>query len=337
VSVKGTLGPLTETPDLKNFDFLVSIGKVALSVTGSAVGGNLDMTANAPLIKTADLPVTLPLKKPVEVKDLQLTADMKGKEAHLSNLSLQVFNGQVKSQGGVTLGTAPLPFNGKVSVKGLQLGPVMEAVGTDKVSVSGTAATDLALQGRGFRKADLTQALEGTGHMEIKDAKLEGINLLQEAMALLKVVGISQDNVKATVFSTIDGDIHIQQGVIKIQRLVADSHDYQTTATGTLGFDKTLNLKANLNLSDTLSQKIASLSPAARLVFTKGRMTIPLLISGTAQSPSFSLDTKAIGGRVQEQVKEKATEAIGDALKGKTSPRDLKQKGEGLLKDFLGR
>lgn len=413
VGLKGTFGPLVETPDIKNFDFLLSVGKVAVTLTGSAVGGNLDVTAKAPVISTADLPiktpltkpvvikdllvkahavyppkpgvppleiaevqdlglvvalgastiqvkgtvlgghaqvtansavintndlpVDVPLKKPVELKDFQLAADMKDKDAHLSNLSVQVFDGQITSQGGATLGTAPMPFNGKVSVKGLQLGPLLEAVGTDKVSVSGSAATELAVQGRGFTMPELTKALEGTGHFLIKDAKLEGINLLQEAMGLMKVAGIPPEIVTAKAFASVEGDMRIQEGVIQVQRLIADSHDYQAMATGTVGFDKTLNLKANLNMSEGLSKKIADMSPAARIAFSKGRMTIPLIITGTAQAPSYSLDAKAIGGKVQEQVKEKLQETLDDALKGKKSPKDLQKQGQDLLKDFLGR
>jgi AsmA protein len=330
VAVKGTFGPLGETPDLKQFDFLVSVGKVAVSVTGSAVAGSLNVTAKAPEINTEDIPITLPLRKPVVVKDFQLAADAKGKDARISQLSLQVFEGLITSQGGVTLETGPLPFNGKLSVQGLQLGPLLDAVGTDKVSVSGTAAMDLGVQGRGFKPAELTQALEGSGHFAVKEATLEGVNPLQEALALLKVAGLSPDNLKTTIFSIVEGDVRIQQGVIHVQRLLADSRDYQALTTGTVGFDRTLNLKTTLNLSEALSGKIAALSPGAKLVFAKGRMTIPLLIKGTTQAPAFSLDAKAIGGRVQEQVREKVEETVGDVLKGKRRPQDLK------LKDFLG-
>lgn len=414
LGVNGTFGPLTETADLKNFDFLLKVGKnIGVTLTGSAVGGQLDMTASSPRINTADLPVAtpltkpveirdlhltahatyppkqgtppleladvkdlgltvalgnssihvkgvvlgghakvnadassinsddvplaLPLKKAVEVKDLQLTADVQGHDARLSNLSFQVFNGQIKSQGTATMGAKPLPFTGKVSVQGLQLGPALEAVSTGKVTVSGTADTNLAIQGRGFTKEDLRRALEGTGHLEIKDGKIEGINLLQEALALLQAVGVSQDNLKATVFSIIESDFSIQQGLLRVQRLVADSHDYQTTAMGTVGFDKTLNLKATMNLSEALSRKIGGAAPAARLAFAKGRLAIPMTITGTAQAPSFTLDTRAMGGRVQEQVKEKVQDAVADVLKGKSSPKDMQKQGEELLKGLFGR
>ena len=336
VKVDGTFGPLKETSDIEALDFTIALGKTNLAVKGSAVGGDAKLTLTSQAINTADLPVTLPLKKPVEVKDLQAMAEVKGQQARLNNLSFQVFNGLVKAQGGLTLGTPAAPFDGKVTIQGLQLGPVLEAVGTDKVSVSGTAATELALQGRGFSMPELTQALEGTGHMTIKDGKLEGINLMEEALTLLKVAGITQDHGKATAFSTIEGDVAIKQGVINLQRLLMDSHDFQATALGTIRFDQTLNVKANLNLPEGLSNQIAGKSPVAKLAMTGGRITVPLIITGTAQAPAYSLDAKAVGAKVQEQVTDKAKEAVGELLQGK-KPRDVLKEGEQTLKQLFGR
>ena len=91
-----------------------------------------------------------------------------------------------------------------------------------------------------------------------------------------------------------------------------------------------------LNLSQALSQKLTGSSPAARLALAGGRLNVPLLITGTAQAPSYGLDSKALTGKVQEQVKEKVKEAIGDLLKGSTKPEDLKRKGQDLLKGLLG-
>jgi AsmA protein len=62
---------------------------------------------------------------------------------------------------------------------------------------------------------------------------------------------------------------------------------------------------------------------------------VPLLITGTAQAPSYGLDSKALTGKVQEQVKEKVIEAMGDLLKGSTKLDDLKQEGQDLSKGLF--
>lgn len=326
-----------ELADVTTFGCKVQMGKSALDVKGTVLGGHAKMILTSPLINTADLPVDTTFKKPVDLKNLEVNADVKGQEARLSNLSFQIFNGEVKAQGATSLGSAVPPFNGRITIQGTQLGPALEALRPDsKLSVSGTTAADIAVAGRGFSMPDLTKALEGPGHLEVKDGRIEGVNLMGEAVALLKVAGVSLDQAKATVFSIIETDFMIKQGIVNIQRLLADSHDFQATGNGTVGFDQTLNLAVNMNLTPGLSQKIAGSSPVVKVALKDGRLRLPLLITGTTQNPSYALDTKALTGKIQEQVQEKAKGAVEGLLRGTTKPSDLKKEGEDLLKGILG-
>jgi AsmA protein len=337
VRLDGTLGPLKESEDIDAINLLLALGKTNFTITGKTVGRDASVNISAPAINTANLPVALPLQKPVEVNNLQIAAEVKGQDAILHNASFQLFDGQVTAQGKVTSGSEAPPFTGKTTIQGIQLGPALNALATTQVSVSGTAGGDLALQGRGFSMPDLTKSLEGAGHVAVKDGKIEGVNMLQEAISLLKVVGISLDDAKATAFSTIETDIAIKQGIIHVQRLLMDSHDFQATGGGTVGFDQTLNLIVNLNLSQDLSQKIAASSSVAKLALKEGRLSLPLLITGTAQAPSYGLDMKSLTGKAQEQVRKKLEETASGLLKGTTKPEDVKQQGQELLKELLGR
>ncbi len=337
VTVDGTFGPLKETADIDAINLRLGLGKTAFTITGKTAGQNATVNMSSPLINTANLPMALPLNKPVDITDLKITAEVKGQEAKLNSLSFQLFDGQVKGQGKLIAGSDAPPFTGTVIIQGLQLGPALDAVAATPVSISGTAGADLALQGRGFSMPDLTKALEGTGHVAVKDGKIEGVNLLQEAVSILNVAGISLDNAKATAFSTIEADLAIKQGNINVQRLLMDSHDFQATGGGIIGFDQTLNLTMNLNLSQDLSQKIASASPVAKLAMKEGRLSLPLIIAGTVQAPSYGLDMKGMTGKVQEQVQKRVEEAVSGLLKGTTRPQDLKQQGQDLLKGLLGR
>ncbi len=333
---KEGVAPL-ELAEIPNLGLTVALGSSRVEVKGSVLGGLAKITANSKLVNTADLPVALPLKKPVEIKDLQAAAEMKGQEARLTNLTLQIFGGFLRTQGTLGLGTAAPPFSSTLSLQGLQIGPALQAVGTEQVSMSGTANAELAVTGRGFTQPDLVKALAGTGHVAVREGTIEGINLLQQASVLLKVVGVSLENVKATAFSTIESDFAIKQGLVGVQRLLMDSHDFQATGGGTIGLDQSLNMKLNLHLSQALSQKIAAGSPIARVALTGGRLSLPLIITGSLKAPSYGLDTKMFAGKVQDQVKEKVKGAVGDLLKGNAKPEDLKQQGKDLLKGLFGR
>lgn len=337
VKLDGTFGPLRETMDIEAINFQLGVGKTDFTITGKAAGNDAIINISSPVINTANLPVALPLKKPVEIKDLQIAAEVIGQEAKLKSLSFHLFDGEVKGQGKLIAGSEVPPFKGAVTIQGLQLGPALNAVAETPVSISGTAGADLSLQGRGFSMPDLTKALEGSGHLGVKDGKIEGVNLLQEVVSALKVAGISLDGAKATAFSTIETDLAIKQGMINVQRLLMDSHDFQATGGGTIGFDQKLNLVVNLNLSQEMSQKIAAASPAVKIAMKDGRLSFPLTITGMAQAPSYGVDVKWLTGKVQEQVKKKVEEAVGGLFKGTTKPEDLQKEGKELLKGLFGR
>ena len=334
VTLDGTFGPLKETADIDAINFQLGLGGTELTVTGKTVGQNAVVNISSPAINTADLPMTLPLNKPVDIKNLKIAAEVKGQQAKLNSLSCELFEGQVQGQGKMTAGSVAPPFDGTVTVQGLQIGPALNAVAATPLSISGVARADLALHGRGFSMPDLSRDLEGTGHLAVKDGKIEGVNLIQEALAILKVVCIPVDDPNATAFSTIETDLAVKQGIINVQRLLMDSHDFQASGGGTIGFDQKLNLSLRLNLSQELSQKLAGLSPAVKVAMKEGRVSLPLIITGTTQAPSYGLDImKGMAGNVQKQMEE----AVGGLFKGTVKPQDLKQQGQDLLKGLLGR
>ena len=337
VKLNGTFGPLKESTDIDAINLQLALGKTDFTITGKIVGRNASLNVNAPVINTANLPVALPLLQPIDIKNLQIAATIQGQDVLLQRLSFQLFDGQVAAEGRVMSGSETPPFTGKMTIQGMQLDPALKALATTQVSISGTAGANLSMQGRGISMPDLTQSLEGAGHVAVKDGKIEGVNLLQEAVSILNVAGISLDHAKATAFSTIETDLAVKEGTVYVQRLLMDSHDFQATGGGTIGFDQKLNLAVNLILSQDLSQKIAHSSPAAKLAMKGDRLTLPLTITGTAQAPSYGLDMKSLTGRVQEQVQKKARETIDGLLKGTTKPEDVIQQGQDLLKGLLGR
>ncbi|HEU4684470.1 MAG TPA: AsmA family protein [Nitrospira sp.] len=330
--------PAIELVDVTNLGLAVVMGGSVVDVKGNVHHGHAKVTITSPSINTGDLPVETGLKKPIELKNFQANAELLRQDARLSNLSFQLFDGQAKAQGTVTTGTPVPPFNGTAAVSGLQVAPALDVLSPGSpVSLNGVAAADLALAGRGFKTADLTTALEGSGHMEVKEGKIEGVNLMQEIVGLLKVAGLPVDQAKVTAFSTLETDFSVKHGLITLQKLLLDSHDFQATGGGTVGFDKAVDLKIALNLSPGLSQKIAGSSPIGKLMMKDGKLRLPLRVTGTAQNPTYSLDMKDMTGAVQEQVREKAKETVKGLLEGTTKPQDLKKQGEDLLKGLLGR
>jgi AsmA protein len=329
--------PPLELADVTDLGLAVTMGSSIVDVQGTVLGGIARANVLSKGIHTADLPIVMPLKQSVEIRDIRLSGELHEHEALVHQFSMELFNGLIKAQGKTGTGSSAPPFSGTVTIEGVQLGPALIAAGTEHLAASGTAAGNIAIGGRGFTMPDVTKALEGAGRISIKDGKIEGINLMQEAAALLKVAGITLDSIRATVFSTIETDFTIKQGLVNVQKLLMESHDFQSTGHGTVGLDRTLNLRMNLHLSQALSQKIAASSPVARVALSGGRLSLPLIIGGTIHAPSYGLDTKMFAGKVQDQAKQKVREVVDDLLQGKSKPEDPKQQGKTLLKDLFGK
>src|SRR5207249_2510251 len=233
--------------------------------------------------------------------------------------------------GEVRMGAAPVSFTAKVAIEGLQLGSLLEALGTDRVSVRGTGSAELEMHGKGLALPAFTAQLEGAGRRFVKDGKLEGINLLKEATALLNAIEITKDLGNETVFSVIESDLTIRHGVVIIKRLIGNSPDFDVAGAGIIGLDKTLNVNLAVTLSEALSKSIVGSSPVTKTLMARGRLSVPMVISGTTQVPRFALDTRALGIQLQEQ----GTEILGEVLKGQDG-EDILRQGEMTFKKLFG-
>ena len=154
---------------------------------------------------------------------------------------------------------------------------------------------------------------------------------LREAATLFKAMGITKDLGETTAFSVLESDFKVEQEVVWVDRLIAKSPDFDATSTGVIGFDGTLSLNVALLLSEALSNVIAGSSPIAKALMTQGRLSVPMVITGSTRSPWYALDTKILGTKLQHEIKER----IGDLLKGKQG-EDLIRRGEEALKKFFG-
>ena len=311
-------------------DAIIPLGKDTVTVNGSYIDGEAKLKMTASAMTSTELPLSLPLTKPIEITNLIAIAEVKPPHARLRNLTLDVFGGQLRAELETKIGSTPVPFSGKTAGHGIQLGPLMQAFGTDKLSVSGTASAELEMRGMGVTMPELSKGLEGAGHLSIKDGRVEGVNLLKEAAALLNTIGITKDLGNATLFSRIESNHTIHQGVVMIERLLVNSPDFDATGKGAIGFDKTLNLNLSVILSEALSKEIAVSSPVGKAMMLRGRLSVPMIITGTTQAPRYALDTNALGSKIQEQVKEK----LGELLKNQGG-EDLIRQGEQTLKKLF--
>ncbi|MCP9470060.1 MAG: AsmA family protein [Nitrospira sp.] len=336
LKLDGTFGPLKETAGIEAINVRLNLGSTHFTVTGSVAGHDGTFHVTSPVVGTTDLPMSIPVKQSIDATDFRVTADVKGQTIEMREVSCDLFGGRVRGGGTLVVGSEDPPFSGHLAIEGFLVGPAWRAVVDAPLSISGTADIALALKGRGFSMPNRTKDLEGTGRLAIRDGTIEGINLLREMTTVLNVAGVALGDPKATAFSTIEADLAVEQGMIRVQRFLMDGHDFRATGGGMIGFDRRLSLAVTVSLSRDLSEKIAGASPVAKLAMRDGRMVLPLVIGGTVQSPSYRLDLKGVTENLHEQIQRKAAQ-VADRLLGGTAPDVLNRRGRPLLSEILGR
>jgi AsmA protein len=80
VTLDGTFGPLKETTDVEAIHLQLALGKTVFTVTGSTAGHDANVHINSPVVNTAHVPIALPLKQPVELKNFEIAAAVKGQD-----------------------------------------------------------------------------------------------------------------------------------------------------------------------------------------------------------------------------------------------------------------
>lgn len=333
-NLEGTFGPLKETADIEAINFQLRLGGTHVTVTGKVAGHDATIVLRAPTVNVAELPLAPLFMKPVAMNDCSVTVEVTGQEVELTAFSCRMFGGVVKGRGKVVAGSDAPPFDGTVSLEGLQLGTAFRTFADAQVSISGTADVTLTFNGRGFATQDLIKSLEGGGRIVVKNGMIGGVDLPGETRALLHAAGISIGVTDPVAFQTLEADGVVGGSMITVQRLLAESPDVQATAAGTIGFDQTLDLAARLSLSPDLSRRLARVSSVVNLMMQDGRVVLPLAIKGTLQEPSYRLDLNGVAERIQRKIQRETVDAMGELLKG-TMSEPIKRQGRRWLQGLF--
>jgi hypothetical protein len=182
----------------------------------------------------------------------------------------------------------------------------------------------------------------------INPSNAEILTALSANLKFIDLKKLNLNDVKAKL-SFKDGKVNVNPFDIKYQ-------DIKVTASGTHGFDQTMNYNLKLDvpakyLGAEANKLIAKLSPSDANKLEN--IPVNAVLTGTFKSPKVTTDMKSAVSNLTtllvKQQKEKlvnqGTNALKDLLNGtkkdtsntKTPKEDLKTKAEGLIKGFFGK
>lgn len=258
----------------------------------------------------------------------------------IDDLSAKTLGGALNSNMQVDLNRPDLAYSGKLGVKSLQ----MTAIGSDLVkqlsdTVSGTLESALTFSGAGTKWENIKKTLTTDGSFTLANGRISGTPV---SRSIANLVGLPELNNLS--FQDMAGTFQMIKGGKITLNTKLDSKDIKADADGTVSLDGALDLPLILRLSKDLGDKLKSRASVAKyLADQQGETVLRLKLAGTAGNPRPALDAAG----VQETIKQKAIEKLGDVLSGKktgdTAPagqEGKETKGEEvqeLIKGLFGR
>jgi hypothetical protein len=164
----------------------------------------------------------------------------------------------------------------------------------DHVSVKATA-----------RKSDLLKSARGQGIIEITDGSVRQANFDRRVVGLIRAIPVvgsaitfsatSADNstyqVQGGMLKNITADFTVATGKLSSTNIKAQGRLMNLEATGDVHLNGGLNLVASaIYLEQNLKALAGPITPLGSLFGTLGKIEIPLLITGTIDSPQISAD-----------------------------------------------
>ena len=316
-NLSGPVGELSlETGALKLDDLLAFAGQFA---GGAGLGSG--SAANEKRVRS---PAAVPLNLEIAMKadaaslgsltlgDLTGTATVTEKGVALEPIAFQFFKG--KYGGALSLAISdPTTFALTGDVSGIDMADVMTFAGSAG-TITGRLSGRLEFTGRGDAPSEALSSTSGTARIDIVDGVVRDLGLVR---AIVIASSGRSDQQQAELgsrnepFTRIGATLKVASGVAHTNDLRFESKDLLLAAAGTIALDGTsLDLAGTVQLSDALAARAGR--DLVRYTQVDGRPTLPVRISGSADTPRVSVD---VGGVLRQAITNKAKEEIGSAIK----------------------
>ncbi len=146
---------------------------------------------------------------------------------------------------------------------------------------------------------DIASTLNGKVGLNLTDGKLAHVDFLQQLSNVAGFQSLGRAATGATELKKVTGDFNIQNGVANTNNLRADLGVGTLAAAGLMSLvDNSVNMKVTAVLNKDYSQQVGGTNIGgfmqAALANNRGELVIPVLVTGTLQSPKVAPDMATI-------------------------------------------
>ncbi|MCW8856530.1 MAG: AsmA family protein [Kangiella sp.] len=247
----------------------------------------------------------------------------KGATLHLDPFKAQAFQGELATTASVDFASKPLALAIQPDLNNIQIGDLLAAFfGFERLA--GLGALDLDMKTKGVDVKQMLQNLNGTGHINLSDGALMGIDIEKLIASGLSLQTLNRESYSGkTVFAGLKGDLKASNGVINLSNFAINSPVFDLLGKATTDANnESIGGSFQLVLKGALKEQVEAKYP--KLAGKK----LPFELKGTWAEPKANIDYEAIlKAEYQEKIDEKKQELEDEA----------KDKVEDKLKDLLRR
>lgn len=253
----------------------------------------------------------------------------------INGLTARMAGGAIASNDTVDLNRVDPALKGDLAVRAVQVSEFLKGVAPAAASlVGGTAEGSCAYSGSGLGWARLQHTLVADATLAVQGAQLRNAPLSTAVALLLNMPELSDLSL-----TNANAKIHVANRVATLDTTMA-GQDLNLAATGTIDFDKNLNLPVTMRFSPRLSSKLQQQAAIARyLTSDAGETMIRLKVGGTLSKPRPEPDPAMLREGAAQAIKKKLLEKLGPKSEQPGDPNQPQQPAspaQQLLRGILG-
>jgi len=234
--------------------------------------------------------------------------------ATIEDLRLQAYNGSLQGRGRYDMRTTPPVFTLTAQTRGMDVSALFGSTSAAATKhIVGKANLDLTLAGSGNRWEEIQRGLSGHGQAEVLDGALRDVNIAEGALTgLTGVPGLSLFfsprvrskypaifGTKNTEFRELKGSLNLKNGKAHLDDLQIAATDWAARGKGWVTLDQTVDVRADLVLSEQLSTDlIGDIKELRFLADRQGRVVFPFALTGTLPRVKPIPDIAYVAGRL---------------------------------------
>lgn len=187
-------------------------------------------------------------------------------------------------------------------------GPTTQVRGLFKnVRVNGKRALKGNLSGEvsirlPFGGGAASRRLEGSGKLTARDGELTNVNLIEKIQRVTGMIGLSKDQRReATTFQRMETHFILGGGYAEFTRLYLINPQMEVNGDGIMTLERpTLDMAIQTALSAQASARAGRARAATVFKDNRGRIVVPLKVTGPVENPSVNLNVAALPRNVDK-------------------------------------